>query len=67
MALKFVRANAQNSVSVRAISGHPTGVTIPGAQGANRAARVNDPSTAQGRVLASSQPNTDRRRFVTHQ
>lgn len=65
MALKFVGTTRQ-AVTVRAISGHPTGVTIPAGQGGAARAIINDPSTATGRALASSQPNTDRRRFVTH-
>lgn len=55
------------TATVRAISGHPTGITIPSAQIKGAQVRINDPSTRQGRVLASNQPNTDRRRFVTHQ
>lgn len=67
MAYKFTAGQGRDTVTVRAISGHPTGVTIPSAQSGNARARINDPSTATGRALASSQPNTDRRRFVTHQ
>lgn len=61
-AIGFARA----AVSVRSISGQPTGVTVPGAQAANARARLGNPNVAQGNVLASQQPNTDRRRFVTH-
>lgn len=53
-------------VSARMISGHATGITLPTAQKAATKSRVGDPSSAQGRVLAGRQPNTDRRRFVTH-
>lgn len=62
MAVKFVQQQ-RDAVTVRAISGHPTGVTLPAAQA--EAVRL-DPSSATGRALASGQPNTDRRRFVTH-
>jgi hypothetical protein len=66
MAFKFVTEQARQSVSASAISGHPTGVTIPSAQQGNRSARVGDPSSATGRALATMRPNTDPRRFVTH-
>lgn len=63
MAVKFFQGPT-GAVSARAISGHPTGVTIPAAQRVQ--GRTFDQSTRQGRILASQQPNTDRRRFVTH-
>lgn len=54
------------TVTVRTISGHPSGITLPDVQSKNARVRLSDPSTSQGRVLASSQPNTDPRRWVTH-
>jgi hypothetical protein len=51
------------ATSVRAITGHPTGVTLPKAQ-RDRNSGFVDLSTRQGRVLANQQPNTDPRRFV---
>lgn len=50
----------QQTVNVRTISGHATGTRIPAP------ASGNDLGSRQARALASSQPNTDRRRFVTH-
>jgi hypothetical protein len=60
MADKYIRSK----VTVRTISGHPTGIALPqGAQARNRSIE-NNPGNRTSNVLASAQPNTDRRRYI---
>lgn len=60
------RGGTRSAVTVRAITGHATGVSLSAAQQQHAQVALNDPSTRQARVLSSTMPNTDRRRFVTH-
>ena len=53
-----------NTVTVRTISGHQVNTPISDVQAKNAGVIANDPSSNIARRLSSSQPNTDRRRFV---